>query len=859
MDDILSTQMTIPDRPPRLLDRPRLRAPDGLPRITLACAPAGYGKTTLLAEWARHSGAATAWLSLDDGDNDPLHFMQHFIAAIQTCFPGFGQATAEGLANTQPPSVAGLMRTLINPLCRLPEPLCLVLDDLHMIHEPTVHDAIACLLEQRPPRLFLMLASRCELPFSLARLRGQGQLYEVRPDDLRFTGEETATFCNSLMQLDLPPAQLAMLESRTEGWIVGLQLAALSLHNNPDKAGFIRQFAGDDRHITDFLMEEVLRSRSPEMQDFLLQTSILERFSAPLCEAVTGAANARERLDDMERGNLFLVGLDHRRQWYRYHHLFASLLQSRLRAQHPEQLQELHRRASRAYAAQGAYAEAVQHAIAAGEFEQAAALMEEHSGDLFSLGRFVTALGWAWRLPPELLARHPRLSMTCAWGVLAMDNLPEVERHVRDATASLWPHREATPGTPERTRWGQLALIRACQCCLAGDLAGVRASVQEALASLPPGRVLHDAAMVTLAFSHYVQGDLTAAKPLFARCARITAANRNLMVPILAALGLGRTHFREGRPQQARLVYTQTLADCEALGWQELPAVGMMHLGLGELALEDGDLPEAERLLALGVEMTAAAFMQYVHAWGQVLLATTRVLAGQADGGLTPGQEGMLARYSGRFVVELPALSAELAGLWLLQGRHDRLEDWLEETRLPLDTLLPEREAEYRMLARVWLARGQAAEALALLERLVSLAEPRRLRLAMTDIRLAQAEALAVLGQTEAAASARRQADELGAAAGLKRRLAISTGGGRVGADASGLAVCGMVGDVFRLSRKEKQVARHLIRGATSQEIAERLFVSLSTIKTHTKNIYAKLGVNKRLQAVEVLMKLDLA
>ncbi len=489
--------------------------------------------------------------------------MQHFIAAIQTCFPGFGQATADGLANTQPPSVAGLMRTLINPLCRLPEPLCLVLDDLHMVHEATVHDAIACLLEQRPPRLFLMLASRREPPFSLARLRGQGQLHEIRPDDLRFTREETATFCNTLMQLDLPPAQLAMLESRTEGWIVGLQLAALSLHNNPDKAGFIRQFAGDDRHITDFLMEEVLRSRSPEMQEFLLQTSILERFSAPLCEAVTGVANGRERLDEMERGNLFLVGLDHRRQWYRYHHLFASLLQSRLRAQHPEQVEELHRRASRAYAEQGAYADAVQHAIAAGEYEQAAALMEEHSGDLFSLGRFVTALGWAWRLPPELLARHPRLSMTCAWG--------------------------------------------------------------------------------------------------------------------------------------------------------------------------------------------------------QVLLATTRV------------------------------------------------------------------------------------------------AEPRRLRLAMTDIRLMQAEALTAQGQAEAAAGLRQQARELGLPAGLKRRLADAGHHDSTTTDASGLAVCGMVGEVFRLSRKEKQVARHLIRGATSQEIAERLFVSLSTIKTHTKNIYAKLGVNKRLQAVEVLMKLDLA
>lgn len=832
MEDILSTQTAIPDSPALMLDRPRLQLPAELPRVTLVCAPAGYGKTTLLADWTRHHHVKTAWLSLDDGDNDPLRFMLHFITAIQSGFPGFGQTTAEALSHTQPPSVAGLMRTLINPLCLLSEQLCLVLDDLHMIREATIHDALAVLLEHRPPQLHLMLSSRSEPPFSLARLRGQRQLHEIRLDDLRFTPEEASNFCNGIMQLNLPQPQLAMLESRTEGWIVGLQLAALSLHNNPDKAGFIRQFAGDDRHITDFLMEEVLRSRPPEIQEFLLQTSILERFTDGLCAAVTGHADCRSQLDGMERSNLFLVSLDHRRQWYRYHHLFASLLQSRLHREHPALEPELHRRAAQWYAAEGHFHEAIHHAIAAGAFETAAALMEEHSGELFALGRFVTALGWAWRLPPELLASHPRLSMTCAWGSLAMDNLPETERHVRAATACLLPFKNSPVGSRERTLWGQLALIRSCQCCLAGDLEGAARSVQEALDALQPGRVLHSAAIVCQAFCHYVRGNLALARPLFARCTGLPEARGNLMMPVLAALGLGRTHFREGHAHLARRVYTQTLADCEAQGWHELPAVGMLYLGLGELALEAGDLPEAGRLLAKGVEMTAAACMQYVHAWGQVLLAQVKVLGGQADGGLTPGQDSMLARYSGRFVVEIPPLSACLVRLWLSQGRVDRVDDWLEDIDVQLQgDLKPEREAEYRALAKVWLTRGETRKTLALLDRLLPWLENSGQRQAMAEIRQLREEALHRESRPELAGMI---------VAPARRNSPVEP-------------------FPFLLSRKEKQVARHLIRGATSPEIAERLYVSLSTIKTHTRNIYAKLGVNRRLQAIEALLKVDLA
>lgn len=824
MDDLLSTQTEIPDSPSRLLPRERLSLPDPLPPVTLVCAPAGYGKTTVLADWARSLPEPALWLSLDDADNDPLRFMQHFIAVIRRRYPDFSADSADALANSQPPSIAQWMRMLINPLCRLPQRLVLVLDDLHLIHEPTVHEALAFLLEHRPPRLHLLLGTRREPPFSLARLRGRGQLRELRPDDLRFTSDECARFCNELMRLALPPALLDTLAERTEGWIVGLQLAALSLQQTADKPDFIRQFAGDDRHITDFLLEEVLRRRTPEQQEFLLDTAILERFTAPLCQAVSGRADSRDLLDLLEQDNLFLVSLDHRRHWYRFHHLFTSLLRSRLQTRHPERVQELHRRAADWFAGQGLYHEAIMHAIEAGALPLAAGLMEAHSGDIFTRGHFVTALGWAWRLPPELLAEHPRLSMTCAWGGLAMDNLPESRRHIAAALNGLAGFDRAPPGSHERGLWGQLALIRGCSHCLAGDLDAATAAMQEALDSLQPGRVLHQAACVGMAFCHYARGELARARQLFQPCTRLPETPHNLLVPLLATLGLVRTHFREGHASLARRTAEQALALLERQGWQDLPTVGMLHLALGELALARDDTGEAEARLRKGVDMTAAACMQYVHAWGQVLLAEVRVRQGQADGGLSPGQESLLALYSGRYVVEIPPVSAALGRLWLSQDRSDCLLQWLEDTGLsPLTVTQPEREEEYRVMARVLLRLKRPDEALSLLNALRPVLPPEG------------REALAETDRLEAQARQDASARFIPAPAGAADTVAPP------------------------LSRKERLVARHLVRGASSQEIAERLYVSLSTIKTHTRNIYAKLGVNRRLQAVEQLLKMDLA
>ena len=629
IDYILSTKLVVPATPMRIVARARLTRPPDAPRLILVCAPAGYGKTTLLTSWAREMPAPVAWLSLDGGDNDPLRFLMHFITAIQSRHPDFGATITGMLGNAPLPSVGEMMRSLVNQLCKLQGRLCLMLDDLHLVSDAAVHEALAFLVENHPPQLQLFIAGRCDPPFSLARLRGQRQVLEYRASDLRFTPEEAGIFCNELMQLDLPQQQVDTLAQRTEGWIVGLQLAAVSLHAVSDKAEFIDSFAGDNRHITDFLLDEVLRSRSDEMQGFLLQTSLLERFNAPLCDAVTGRADSRLMLDEMERANMFIVGLDHQRLWYRYHHLFTSLLQSRLRDADPDLARKLCRRASQWCDENGLPTDAINYAIKADDFAHAADLMEKHGNQLFSHGQISTVLSWAQCLPTPLLAQRPALSMMCAWGSFYMDDLVAMDHHIRKVAACIADFEHAPCGSSERAMWGQLALMRGCRLAYDGSIDGAMAQLHGALASLNPERTLHRAAAVYLGVTCFVSGELDQAQPLLAQHASIAQVKHNALVPITAVLGLARLHLLRGNLVAAGQVYHNAMREALAVGLQDYPACGMLYIGMGELAYQMNDLPAAEQYLRRGVEMTAVG-MQYVNTWGRILLAQTRLAAGAA-------------------------------------------------------------------------------------------------------------------------------------------------------------------------------------------------------------------------------------
>ncbi|CAN5329918.1 LuxR C-terminal-related transcriptional regulator [soil metagenome] len=879
-DHILSTKLVIPASPSCAVLRSRLFLPDESPRIILVCAPAGYGKTTLIASWAAVARTPFAWLSLDAGDNDPVRFLMHFITAIQTRFPEFGQVVVEMMQSSPPPPIAGLMRTLINQLCDLPERICMVLDDLHLVGEATVHGAIGFLVDHQPSQLQLIFASRSDPPFSLARIRGQRQLLEYRAADLRFTLEEAGAFCNDVMKFKLPPAQVETLATRTEGWIVGLQLAAVSLHNNPDKDSFINSFAGDDRHITDFLLDEVLRSRSEEVQNFLLQTSLLERFNARLCDAVTGRTDSRAMIDELERNNLFILGLDTQRNWYRYHHLFTSLLKGRLRSTQPELTRELNRRASLWFQLNDLIPEAINHAIASADHEFAADLLEQYGRTLFSHGRINTALAWARQLPAPLVAQRPVLSMSCAWSCFYMDDLPGLERHIDSVAASLADFHDAPFGSKEHSLLGQVSLLRGCHYAYNGNIDRAIAHLKEALASFPIGRTLNQVASVCLGVCYFVAGRLEDAEQLLADIAVIAEAKQNIMVPITASLGVARICVMRGRLHAARQVYEKTLRICMDAGWQDFPACGMLHIGLGELAYEMNDLTGAEEHLTRGVEMTSVG-MQYVNAWGRVLLAQTKLALGVTVDIFDIQREASALKYSGRFVVDLPPVSASIARFLLSQGRLDLAGQWVESARLPLDgPLSVGREAEYLALARILIATQKQVTAIALLEKLWSNAKHGNRVSVMIEILILEALALHAEAQAEDALAALKKSLELAENTGFLR-IFINEGAtlaamlkklargadytsyahtllGYFVADPAAASVPLSAPLPLLFSKKERQVVSFISKGTSTNEIAEALFISPNTLNSHMKSIYAKLGVNSRQQAVVRLQKLGL-
>src|SRR5256714_2669565 len=410
---ILATKLYLPRLRPNVVSRPRLleRLNEGLHRdLTLISAPAGFGKSTLVSAWVEGIERPTAWLSLDEGENDPTRFLAYLVAALQTIAATIGEGVLGVLQSSQPPPTEAILTALLNEITTLPDNFVLVLDDYHVIDAKPVDMALTFLVEHLSPQMHLVIATREDPQLPLARLRARGHLIELRAADLRFTASEAAAFLTQVMGLSLSTPDIARLSDRTEGWIAGLQLAALSLQGHQDVPGFIRAFAGDHRYIVDYLVEEVLQRQPAPVRSFLLQTSILDRLSGPLCDAVTGQEEGNARLEALERGNFFVVALDDKRHWYRYHHLFAEVLSAHLLAEQPEQVSALHRRASAWYEQHGSAADAIRHALAAQDFVRAADLVELAIPEMLRSRQEAMLLGWLKELPDELVHVRPVLS-----------------------------------------------------------------------------------------------------------------------------------------------------------------------------------------------------------------------------------------------------------------------------------------------------------------------------------------------------------------------------------------------------------------------------------------------------------------
>jgi len=569
----LNHQTLCPPPQPRVVLRLIEQLNEGVHRkVTLISAPAGFGKTTLLSEWVAGCGRPAAWLSLDEGDNDPTRLLAYRVAALQTIAPNIGESALGVLQSPQPPPTESILTALLNEITTIEDDFVLVLDDYHVIDARAVDDALTFVLEHLPPRMHLVIATREDPNLPLARLRARGQLSELRATDLRFTSSEAAEFLNQVMSLNLSAEEIAALETRTEGWIAGLQLAALSMRGREDVPGFIRAFAGDHRYIVDYLVEEVLQRQPERIRSFLLQTSILDRLSGLLCDAVTDQEEGNVLLETLERGNFFVVPLDDKRHWYRYHHLFADVLYAHLMAEQPDQVSTLHRRASEWHEQNGLPADAIRHALAAEDFERAAGLIEMAWPAMDGRFQSATWLSWVKALPDELVRARPVLSVGYAWALLSGGELEAGEARLQDAerwldTSADTSERPEAPSTEMvvvdeeqfRSLPASIATARAYHALAFGDVPGTAEYARRALDLLPEGDHLQRGqAAALLGLARWTSGDLEAAHRALADAMADFQMAGNLHFAISGTYGLADIRMAQGRLHEAVRTYDES-------------------------------------------------------------------------------------------------------------------------------------------------------------------------------------------------------------------------------------------------------------------------------------------------------------
>ncbi|MCC6187621.1 MAG: tetratricopeptide repeat protein [Anaerolineales bacterium] len=921
---ILATKLFIPPPRPKAVPRPHLieRLNEGLHRkLTLISAPAGFGKTTLVSEWlaASQEQAAqrAAWLSLDEGDSDLTRFLAYLVAALQTITATIGEGILGALHSPQPPPREALLTTLLNEITATAHAFVLVLDDYHVLDAAsplgTVDQALAFLLEHLPPQMHLVITTREDPQLPLARLRARGQMTELRAADLRFTPGEAAAFLNQVMNLDLSAAQVAALEARTEGWIAGLQLAALSLRGRKDVGHFVTAFAGDHRYIVDYLVEEVLQRQPDRVRSFLLQTSILERLSGSLCDAVTGGNDGTALLDLLERSNLFVVPLDDQRRWFRYHHLFADVLAAHARLEQPTLVPLLHQRAGAWYAAHGLPADAIRHALAAQDYARAAGLIERAWPAMDGSFRSAAWLGWARALPDEWTRARPVLGVAYAWALLNGGEFEAAESRLEEAEPWLDPAAQRGATAAERVIVDEeqfralpasIATARAYMTLARGDLAGAVKYAARALSLLPKADHLRRGpAAALLGLAHWADGDLEAAHRALADAMAGFREVGSLHFAISATYGLGDIRTAQGRLREAVQTYTQTLQLALAQGEPPLRGTADLYLGLAELYREQGDQDAALRNLLhseeLGEQAGLADWRYRFHR------AQARFKQSQGDlaGALDLFDEA--ARHRTRTPVpDVRPLAAWKVRVWLLQGRVDEARRWAQERRLSVDDDLSFlREFEHITLARVLMAESPRGhehallDALRLLERLQHAAQAGGRMGSVIEILALQALAHQAQGNLAPALLALEHAlrlaepegyvglfvDEgpplarlLSAAAAhgimpdytgkLPAAFAPATAGTPRPDDArdptqrppSSPAQPLNVPLVEPLSARELDVLGLVAQGLSNDEIAARLFLSLSTVKGHNRNIFAKLQVQRRTEAVARARRLGL-
>ncbi len=898
-DPLVTTKLYIPPARPNLVPRPRLteRLDETMRRkLTLISAPAGFGKTTLLSEWirAKAQGARVAWVSLDDGDNDPARFISYLIAALQSFKSAHGDNAPARLLTSKTSPLQAALTVLINDLDAVPHDLILVLDDYHVIRARSIHDAIAFLLDHLPPQMHLVMATRADPPLPVGRLRARDQLTELRAADLRFTPEEAAVFLNRAMGASLSAEDIATLEERTEGWITGLYLAALSIQGCQDVPGFIRSFAGSHRFILDYLAE-VLQRQPSSAQDFMLQTGILDHLTSPLCDAVTGRGDSQAMLESLEQSNLFIVPLDHERRWYRYHQLFAEFLCSRLRQTQPDRVHELHRRASQWYGQNGFAIEAVNHALAAKDYDQSARLIEENAQDVLMRSEVKTLLGWLDALPEELVHSRPRLSLSHAWALLLTSQYDAAEAHL--VFAEREPQDESEARSSATHAWlAESAAIRALVAALREDVPQITELCRQTLEYVPQDNLfLRSMSYWNLGVAYCFKGDMTGASRMLGQALDASQAGRNIFVAILSIYVLGYLEMISSHLHQAAEIYQQGMRIAAGEDGQPLPVAGLAYIGMGDVLRERNDLTAATTCLVKGIELGKRWGSPDMIVDGYAILARVKYAQGDLDGALA-----MLLEFEEimreRQVIpwDVAQMAAIRTRLWLAKGQLGTAAHWAEECqarieRDGLDTvnLLPH-GIEYSTLARVWIAQGKLSQTIDLLERLLDGAQASGRMGDAIELLALRAIALQAQGETKQALSELARALSLaepegyvrvfvdegapmqflisalrsdfkgemekrarGARAETLQRLWAFSGKLLAAFPANSTLAAPESGRMVELfNERERQVLRLIADGMSNQEIADKLVLAVSTVKWHINKLYGKLDVKTRTQAI---------
>ena len=878
---LLTTKLCIPPVRPELVPRPRLieRLNEGLHRkLTLVSAPAGFGKTTLLSEWVAGCERSVAWLSLDEGDNDPVRFLAYLIAALQTVEASVGERTLGVLQSPQPPPIEAVLTALINEIAAAAVPLVLVLDDYHVVEEQVIHNALTFLLEHVPPQMHLAIATRADPSLPLARLRGRGQLTELRAADLRFTTEEAAAFLNQVMGLGLCDDDVGALEARAEGWIAGLQMAALSMQGQEDRPAFIAAFTGSHRYVMDYLVEEVFNRRPPHIQEFLLRTSVLDRLSGPLCDALTGQANGQAMLEKLERLNLFTVPLDHHRRWYRYHHLFADLLRDRLRQTQPERVSELHRRASEWYEREGLAVEAFQHALAAGDLERAVRLVEENARNMVQRGKLATLLKWLKALPDEVVRSRPRLCVAYGWALLFTGQAGAVEPRLQDAETALAQRvalRLADSDEQEiAALLGEVALLRLLFARYQEDLPRAIELSQQALEQVGQDDFFARGLVhLNLGVALRRSGDMTGAVQACTEAVRYCRAAGNTMAATIATYNLSRLYGLQGQLRRAAEVCQQVLQSAEK--WTG-PGLGMLYLGMADVLYEWNKLAAAEQHVREGLALGEPGGYLSLLTNGYILLARVRQACGDAQGARDAIRRlGQAVEQRDLLQTFVEEVAAYRAWSWLMEGDLGAAARWAQTIEPSLDDRLDTlREFQWITLVRVLLAQGRPDDARPLLEHLLHTAEAEGRMGKAIEILALQALARQACGDAAGALAALQRALVLGEPEGyvrsfvdestpmatlLRRALSRGMAPHYVRRLLAAFAEPTVEQPLIEpLTRRELEVLRLIAAGLRNQEIADQLVISLATVKRHITNIYGKLGVSHRTQAVARAQELDL-